>query len=71
MSQSLASSSVEIVADFTPAVPAAATLSCCDRAVAQALEVTEARGSAAPVAMLVVLVVGFLAGFTAAWMLIA
>lgn len=73
MSQSVASSLEEIVFELTPAKPVASAPSCCDRAVAQALEATEARGSTAVVAMLVVgvttLVVGFVAGLTTAWML--
>lgn len=73
MSQSVASSLEEIVFELTPAEPVASVLSCCDRAVAQALEATEARGSTAVVAMLVVgvttLVIGFVAGLTTAWML--
>lgn len=74
MSQMVAHASLEgLVLDLAPQKPVVTTSSCCERAVAEALETTGAMGSTAVVAMLVMgvamMVVGFVAGLTTAWMM--
>lgn len=61
------------VIDLAPDKPFVATPSCCERAVTQALETADAMRSTTVVAILVIgvamMVVGFVAGLTTAWMM--
>ncbi len=74
MSQMVAHASLEgLVIDLAPQEPVVTRSPCCERSVAEAMESADAMGSTAVVAMLVtgvaMMVVGFVAGLTTAWMM--